>query len=333
LIHRKDIILFLLTIALCFALFLWSLSSGTIKIAFAEIWRLLFSRELSTYELLVQDRLLRTTNAFFSGGTLAVVGLILQSFFRNALAGPGVLGISNGASFGVAIAIFIPLGTFSGFLAQYVFGLMGAFLILFFLLAINRWVRGVTLLVVGLMISFFSSAFVMMLLNQSSDTEMRKYVEWGFGSFGIIYHDFFWYYIILLVIGLLAVFIFFPKILNIWVLGELMTNEAGYKTRSIRRLVLVVLGILVALITVHCGPIAFLGIATPQVTRLFIRSTNHSILLPVTLFLGGALAIFADVLLRISVLNIPLNGILALFGAPIIIYVILKSSKKNVFVA
>lgn len=330
-IYRKDIFLLLLVVALCFFLFIWSLLSGSIHIPAVDLLGLLFSKTGATYEIVAEDRMLRTTNAFFSGGSLAVVGMVLQSFFRNALAGPGVLGISNGASFGVAIAVFIPLGTISGFLAQYAFGLMGAFLILFLLLVINRWVRGVTLLVVGLMISFFSSSFVMMLLNQSNDAEMRKYVEWGFGSFGIIQHDIFWYYIVLLLVGLSIVFLLFPKILNVWVLGEQMTIEAGYKIRNIRRWILLVVGVLVALITVHCGPISFLGLAVPQVSRLIIKSTNHTILLPTSLFLGGALAIFADILLRISALNIPLNAILALFGAPVIVYVILKSARNNIF--
>jgi len=116
----------------------------------------------------------------------------------------------------------------------------------------------------------------------------------------------------------------------VWVLGEQMLLEAGYQTSRVRLLILLILGTMIALVTVHCGPISFVGIAIPQVARLFMRSTNHSILLPSSLFLGGFLAIFADLILRTVDLAMPLNGILALFGAPIIIYVIIKGSRKMV---
>jgi iron complex transport system permease protein len=145
----------------------------------------------------------------------------------------------------------------------------------------------------------------------------------------MIQHNLFWYYILLVTLLMILVILLFPKILNIWVLGDHMLLEAGYKTKNVRLLIFIILGTLIALITVHCGPISFIGIAVPQVARMFIKSTNHSILLPTSLVLGGILAMFADIVIRTSDLAIPLNGILALFGAPVIIYVIIKGSRNS----
>lgn len=331
-IFRRDIILLVLFALFAVVLFFGAVGAGAVEIPFGEVVKILFGKtpENPMWRILIEERFLRTLNAFFAGGALAVVGVVLQSYFRNPLAGPGVLGISSGASLGVAVAIMLPMHVATGLIAQYLFGLTGSFVIIFFLIFLNKWIKGVTLLVVGLMISFFTSAFVSTLLNSSTDAMMRRYIEWGFGSFGMIQHNFFWYYIFALFLLLALVHLFFPKILNVWVLGEQMLLEAGYKSSRVRLLILFVLGTIIALVTVHCGPISFVGIAIPQVARMFMRSTNHSILLPSALLLGGFLAMFADLMLRTLNLAMPLNGILALFGAPIIIYVIIKGSRKMV---
>jgi iron complex transport system permease protein len=330
-IGRRDIVVLTLLILLSFVLFLYGISVGAISIPIADVAASLLGKntEISAWSLIIEERYLRTVNAFFAGGALAVVGMVLQSFFRNPLAGPGVLGISSGASLGVALAIMVPMAYVTGLIAQYLFGLLGSFLVILLLISINRYMKGITLLVVGLMLSFFTSAFVSMLLNSSTDTMMRKYIEWGFGSFGMIQLDYFWYYILAIFSLLLFIFIRFPKVLNTWVLGEQMLLEAGYKTTQIRLTILLVVGVLIALITVQCGPISFIGIAIPQLARMILKSTNHSILLPTTLFLGGSLAIIADIILRTTEISMPLNGILALFGAPVIIYVIVRGARRG----
>lgn len=331
-ISRRDIILLIVFAFIALLVFVLSISVGAVAIPFSDVIGLLFGKtvESETWAIIVEERYLRTVNAFFAGGSLAVVGLVLQSFFRNPLAGPGVLGISSGASLGVAVAILVPIGFVSGIFTQYFFGLLGSFLVILLLISINRWIKGVTLLVVGLMISFFTSAFVSMLLNSSADNMMRRYIEWGFGSFGMIQFNYFWYYILAILFLLTLVLISFPKVLNAWVLGEQMLLESGYKTSKIRLIILIILGILIALITVHCGPISFIGIAIPQLARMLMRSTNHSILLPSSLFLGASLAIIADIILRSTDIAMPLNGILALFGAPVIIYVIVRGARKGI---
>jgi iron complex transport system permease protein len=331
-IARRDIIVLVFLAMLSFMLLFFGISVGAISIPFIEVVSILFGNSVQsdTWTIIIEERFLRTINAFFAGGALAVVGMVLQSFFRNPLAGPGVLGISSGASLGVAVAIMAPIGFVSGLFMQYTLGLAGSFLVILLLISINRWIKGVTLLVIGLMISFFTSAFVSMLLNSSTDNMMRKYIEWGFGSFGMIQLAYFWYYILAVFVLLIFVFIRFPKVLNTWVLGEQMLLESGYKTSKVRLMILLVLGVLIALITVHCGPISFIGIAIPQLARMLLRSTNHSILLPTSLFLGASLAIVADIILRTTEIAMPLNGILALFGAPVIIYVIVSGARKGI---
>lgn len=331
-IFRRDIVLLIVFVILALLCSILAIGLGAVEIPFFVSLELVFgkSAENPTWSILVEERFLRTVNALFAGGTLSVVGLVLQSYFRNPLAGPGVLGISSGASLGVAMAIMLPLGIASGIFAQYLFGLLGASVVILFLILVNRWIKGVTLLVIGLMISYFTSAFVSTLLNSSTDAMMRRYIEWGFGSFGMIQHGFFWYYISILLVLLILVQIFFPKILNVWVLGEQMLLEVGYKTKRVRLLILCVLGLLIAMVTVHCGPISFVGIAVPQIARMMLKSTNHSVLLPASFLLGGMLAIIADIVLRTVDIAMPLNGILALFGAPIIIYVIIKGSRKSI---
>lgn len=331
-IFKKDILLLFIFVLMAIGLFAVSIGVGAAEIPFFEALQILLGKKTEnlTWPILIEDRFLRSINALMAGASLSVVGLVLQSYFRNPLAGPGVLGISSGASLGVAFAIMFPLGVTSGLFSQYTLGLIGSFTIISFLILINKWIKGVTLLVIGLMISFFTSAFVSTLLNSSTDTMMRRYIEWSFGSFGFIQHDLFWLYITVLLTLLVLVQLFFPKILNLWVLGEHMLLESGYKLNRIRLLILTILGSIIALVTVHCGPISFIGIAVPQVTRMLIKSTNHSILLPCTLLLGALLAMLADIILRTQEVAIPLNGILALFGAPIIIYVVIKGSRKTV---
>jgi iron complex transport system permease protein len=211
------------------------LNTGSASISWLEGFQaLLISSENNlTQKIIMEERLFRALNALMAGGSLGLVGLVLQSYFRNPLAGPGVLGISSGASLGVAVAILIPVAAIWGSFSQYLFGLIGSFTVIAALIFINKWIRGVSLLVVGLMISFFTSAFVSALLNESSDGRMRKYIEWGFGSFGAANHDFFWLYTSAIIGLLLISFVLLPKILNIWVLRYYVPFLPPYTTRQV----------------------------------------------------------------------------------------------------
>lgn len=280
----------------------------------------------------MEERLLRTINAALSGGALAFSGLVLQSFFRNPLAGPGVLGVSSGASVGVAAGILATgfVAEWTGLFSQYALGAIGAFSVLVVLIILNKWIKGVTLLVIGLMISFFASSFVNLLLNLANDAQTRRYVEWGFGSFSSVSHDTFgWYALVLIAVILFGIF-YFPKLLNAWVYGEQQVIASGFSLSRGRLMIVLTLGILITLVTLQCGPVSFIGIAVPQLIRLLFKSVHHLVLL-IASFVGGALiAVLADFILRNAGLPLPLNAITALFGAPVIIFVIIRSSKKQI---
>jgi iron complex transport system permease protein len=307
-----------------------NISWGDAMIPQKDVFSILFGKlsENSAWSYIVEERWLRTLNAVISGGALAISGLIIQSFFRNPLAGPGVLGISSGASVGVALAILAgdSLSGWFGF-SQYLLGFSGAFLVLMILMILNKWVKGVTLLVIGLMISFFASSFVSLLLNLSDAIQTKKYVEWGFGSFSLVNSDSFYYYMSILLLLMLACVFYFPKLLNAWVYGENQVSTAGYSIKISRLLIILIIGLIVALVTLQCGPISFIGIAVPQVIRMFFKTSHHFVLL-VGAFIGGAfIAVLSDIILRNAGFSLPLNAITALFGAPIIILVILRGSK------
>jgi len=310
-----------------------NLFSGDAHIPWKNAWSILVGNpaENLTWSFIMEERLLRTLNAAISGGALAYSGLILQSFFRNPLAGPGVLGVSSGASVGVAAGILATgyVAEWTGLFSQYALGAVGAFSVLLILIILNRWIKGVTLLVIGLMISFFASSFVNLLLNLANDAQTRRYVEWGFGSFSSVSSETFWWYALVLLLVMIAGILYFPKLLNAWVYGEQQVIASGFSLTRGRLLIVLALGVLITMVTLQCGPVGFIGIAVPQLIRMLFKSVHHLVLLVASVFGGAIVAVFADYVLRNAGLPLPLNAITALFGAPIIIFVIIRSSKTR----
>lgn len=332
-IYRSDIVKLILLSAFAMVWMILSILFGEASIPISEVFHIMLGRESSNASLhfIVEERWLRTINAFISGGALALCGTILQSFFRNPLAGPGVLGVSSGASVGVAAAI-LASSTMPAWVqgaSVYVLGFAGAFVVLAVLLILNRWIKGVTLLVVGLMLSFFSSSFVNLLLNLSNEMQTRKYVEWGFGSFSSYNPSTFYIYAGVLFVFLCIAVLYLSKLLNAWVYGEAHVEVAGFSLRKSRRRIIFLVGVMTALVTLQCGPVSFIGIAVPQMLRLFFKSTHHLILLTASIIGGGIMALLADFILRNAGLSLPLNAITALFGAPVILFVILRYSKHH----
>jgi iron complex transport system permease protein len=250
-------------------LFGLNMSIGTASIDFASVLDILSGNKADnpSWPYIVENRLHRSLVAIFGGGALALSGLILQVFFRNPLAGPGVLGISSGASLGVAIVILggISISKVGG--ESIVFGVMGAFGVLALLLFLSRFVKSqVTLLVVGLMIGYFTSAFVNMLFLWAGESETREFVIWGLGSFEGLNRN--QLVVFLLVVGVFS-FLTIPMIkgLNALTLGEDYARSLGINTRLQRVLMILTTSVLAAVVTVYCGPIAFVGIAVPQLVR------------------------------------------------------------------
>ena len=288
------------------------------------------SAKVSSWSFIVENRLYRSITAVLGGGALAVSGLVLQVYFRNPLAGPGVLGITSGASLGVA---FVVLGGFAlnGFLSglgMIGFGVLGALLVLFLLLFLSRFIKNqVTLLVVGLMIGYFTAAFVNTLFLWADQQATREFVIWGLGSFeGLTTQQLVPFIIVILVFFTISLIM--SKGLNALALGEEYLRSLGVKKNQLRWMMILVTSALAATVTAYCGPISFIGIAVPQIVRLLFKTKNHALLLPLCLLMGGMLGIGADLLVRLSSNSLPLNTVTALIGAPIIIWTIIKMNRQ-----
>lgn len=330
---KRDFYIILLALVVLLILVILNIFSVGVSIPSSNVWAILFgdnSGSESTWPFIVESRLFRSIVGLIGGGSLAVAGLILQVYFRNPLAGPGVLGISSGASLGVAAVIMggYSLGLESQHLSQLIAGVAGATIVLTGILFISKFIRNyITLLVVGLMLGYFVSAIVNLLFLNADEIETRAYVVWGLGSFaGLTKSEFLWF----VVVGMSTVLgsLFITKSLNAFVLGEDYAKSMGVNLKKVRLLVIAITSIQAAVVTVFCGPISFIGVAVPQMVRQVFTSTNYRFLIPTCFLLGAILGVLSDVIMRLFDNTLPLNTITALIGAPIILYTIIKLNKR-----
>jgi len=310
-----------------------SLKIGEVKLSYEDIWQLLNGGEAAnkSWSYILDSRLYRALVAILSGGALAVSGLILQVFFRNPLAGPGVLGISSGASLGVAIVVLggVSLQGFTGYVTTVFSGLVGALLILLLLLLVSKYIKdAVTLLVLGLMLSYFTSAILNVLYQWASVESTREFVMWGLGSFEGLNRVQFLIFSLLISLGIMGS-LWLIKPLNGLALGTEYATSMGINIKFVNWIIILITGVLTAIVTVFCGPIGFIGIAVPQLTRIITKSRNHLLIIPFTFILGSFLALTADMTIRVLGNNIPLNTATALIGAPIIIWTIFKMNRSG----
>lgn len=330
---KRDIALLLGISILLILLFVWSLTVGEVGIPFTDITNIINGGkgENDAWSFIVEDRLNRTIIALLAGGALSVTGLILQVFFRNPLAGPGVLGISSGVTLGVALVV---LGgfTFNGFGAEFsliISGLLGALLILFVLMYVSKFIRhSVTLLIVGLMLSYFTSAFVSALYHWADLEQSRQFIVWGLGSFeGVKTASLIWIAPFILVI--MSILVLLIKPLNAFSLGEDYAKTLGVNIKTTKILIIIISSLLTALVTVYCGPVAFIGIAVPQIVRGFTKSKSHQMIIPLAIVFGALFGITSDLIVRLSGNLLPLNTITSLIGAPIIVWTIIRMNKRR----
>ena len=281
----------------------------------------------------MENRLPQALTAMLCGASLAVCGLMLQTAFRNPLAGPDVFGISSGAGLGVAIVMLFlggsvstTLFTVSGFLAILTSAFIGAIVVTMIILFLSTMVKNsVLLLIVGLMVGYVSSSAVALLNFFASEEGVKSYMVWGMGNFGGVSMDHMLLFALLCLVGIIAS-IFLIKPLNIMLLGTQYAESLGINIRQIRNLLLVTVGLLTAVTTAFCGPISFIGLAIPHISRLLFRTDNHQILLPGTVLTGAVIALFCNLVCYLpgELGIIPLNAVTPLIGAPVIIYVIIK---------
>jgi cobalamin transport system permease protein len=334
--NRQRITLIALLCALV-AIFLLSLFVGSVRIPLKDILTILFgaAAEKETWTTIVlKFRLPKAVTAVLAGSALSVSGLQMQTMFRNPLAGPFVLGINSGASLGVALVVLAIGATGSSLLAGLGllsdFGIvlaasLGAGLVLFLVLSVARRVETMTLLILGLMFGYATSALVSVLLYFSIAERIQAYIAWTFGSFGGVTWRQMQVMAPVVLLGL-AIAWLSAKPLNALLLGETYAHSMGLSVRRARFGVLASSSLMAGAITAFCGPIGFVGVAVPHLCRSLLSSSNHRLLIPATILMGGIVALAADLIAQLpgSQIRLPLNAVTALIGAPVVTWVILR---------
>lgn len=323
------------------SLFVLSLLFGSVSIPADEVIRALLGQEVTrqSWVTIVQDyRLPKALTAVLAGAALAAAGLALQSLFRNPLADSYVLGVSSGAGLGVALVILTAgVGTTTllsglglvGNIAVIAAASIGAAAVLVLVLLIARRVQHLaTLLIVGLMIGYAAGAAVTVLTSTAIPEQLQAYVNWTFGTFGDVTRSQLGLFAVSIAVGI-AILVTLAKPLNAMSLGEDAALALGVNVHDTRRLTLIGAAVLTGTVTAFCGPIGFVGVAVPYLARVLLRTGNHILLLPATLLLGSCLALTADLIAQLpgSERILPLNAVIALFGVPIVIWVLLHERR------
>lgn len=309
---------------------------GSVHIPADEVVRLLTGHSGSNPSwqfIVLQSRLPQALTALLSGGALAVSGLMLQTAFRNPLAGPDVFGINSGAGLGVALVMLAMGGsltagniTLTGFMAVLLAAFAGAMLVTAVIFAFSSMMRNnVMLLIVGLMIGYLTNSAISLLNFFATEEGVRSYMIWGMGNFSSVSMAQILLFASVTLIGLIAT-ILLVKPLNAMLLGTQYAENLGFNIKRLRNILLIITGLLTAVVTAFCGPVAFIGLAVPHMARLLLRTDNHRLLLPGTILCGMVVALLCNLICSLPGRAgiIPLNAVTPLIGAPVIIYVIVR---------
>lgn len=317
---------------------------GSVDIDVASVVRIAIGQDSDNeaWNIIVrQTRIPMVITAALAGSALAIAGLLLQTTFNNPLAGPSILGVSTGAGLGVAVVMLAMGGSIGKMLGDvemggYVATLGGAFLgaaaVMALLIVFSSIVKSNTmLLIIGMLVSYLGSSVVQLLNSIASEESIHSYVTWGFGTFSGVTTAQLPLYVALIAFGLLCS-VLMVKPLNALLLGTRYAENLGVNTRHTRIALLMVTGLLTAVVTAYCGPIGFLGLVVPHISRLMLSTSNHSRLLPVTILAGADMALLCTL---VSVGGdhgvIPINAITPVIGVPIIIYIIINRRKIQYF--
>lgn len=329
----RHISLLLLLIVL---LLVANLLVGSVAIPAGEVLRILMGEDAgreSWHYIVWEARLPQALTALLAGSALAVCGLLLQTAFRNPLAGASVLGVNSGAGLGVAVVMLLLGGSitaagfsFSGFFSILLGAFAGAMAVMALILFFSTLVRShVMLLIIGLMVGYLVSSVVSLLNFLATAEGVQSYMVWGMGNFGGVSLRQMPAFAAVVLLGLAGALLLI-KPLNALLLGERYAENLGVRVRRVRHALLAVVGVLTAVTTAFCGPVLFIDLAVPHIARLLLGTANHRILLPATLLAGGAVALACNLvcLLPGEAGLIPLNAVTPLIGAPIVIYVIVS---------
>lgn len=339
----RRVLLFILLLAGIAVFFVLNLLLGTVRIPFGSICRILIGNEGESEiwrNIIFASRVPQALTALVAGAGLAVSGLQMQTVFRNPLAGPSVLGISNGASLGVACVVLLSgslggvalsrLG-YMGDVAMSVAAIIGSLAVMGLIIWVASRVKGnVTLLIIGVMIGYLATAIIGVLKFFSAEEDIKAYVVWGLGSFARVSGDQMMLFVILMSV-LLPLSMLTVKAMNLYMLGDGYARNLGLNVHRARLLLILCSGTLTAIVTAYCGPIMFIGLAVPHLARALFRTSDHRVLMPATMLAGAALALVCNLLARMPGFEgaLPVNSVTALVGAPVIASVLFRRRRDQ----
>lgn len=320
---NRNTVIFILLTAFLVVLFAVDICSGS-------IWLSPFGSSLSALEkqILIDIRLPKALTAIIAGIALSIAGLMMQTLFRNPLAGPYTLGISSGATLGVALITMcsVLLTTMHTALLLPFAACIGATLVLLLVVAVSKRVtNNVSLLIVGMMFGSIASALVNVLQNFSNPDSLKLFIVWTLGSLHSVGWSDMPFLLGVVIVGLIIVLCVL-KPLNGLLLGEDYARGLGINIGRTRLLIVLATGLLAGGITAFCGPIAFIGVAVPHIARGILKSSNHRYTIPLSALIGACLLLACDILCSLATSPLPISTVSALFGAPIIIWIIMKKS-------
>lgn len=317
---------------------------GSVEIPVTDICRILMGDTAESEiwsNIIWKSRFPQVLTAIAAGAGLAVSGLQMQTVFHNPLAGPSVLGISNGAALGVAFVVLLSgriggvalsrLG-YLGEAAMSVAAVAGALAVMLLIVWVSQKVKGnVTLLIIGVMIGYLANAVIGVLKFLSPEEDVKAFVVWGLGSFSRVSGDEMILFSVLMGI-LIPLSFLLVKSMNILLLGDVYAVNLGLNVRRARLLVIVSSGVLVAIVTAYCGPIMFIGLAVPHLCRALFQTSDHRVLMPATAVCGSVLALACNFIARMPGFEgaLPVNSVTALVGAPVVAAVIFGRRRNEV---
>ena len=320
--RSRSAILFAMLAALTLFLFLLDLAVGAVAVPLGDVWAALTGGDCprATAKIILNIRLIKAVVALLAGAALSVSGLQMQTLFRNPLAGPYVLGISSGASLGVALVVLAGFGSSIGIAGA---AWLGAALVLVVIAAVGHRIKDImVILILGMMFSSGVGAIVQILQYLSKEESLKAFVIWTMGSLGDVTFDQLAVLVPSIIAGLLLAVVTI-KPLNLLLFGEEYAVTMGLNVRRSRGLLFLSTTLLAGTVTAFCGPIGFIGLAMPHVTRMLFRNSDHRVLVPGTVLLGASVLLLCDLVSKMFTL--PINAITALLGIPIVVWVVLRN--------
>ncbi len=315
------------------------MTTGAVEIPISQVWAALTGGAVdnAVWEaIVVRSRLPQTVTALMAGAALACGGLLLQTLFANPLADPSILGVSSGAGLGVAVVVLASggmAGSLAGTLSIVAGAMVGATVVLALIIAFSAMVRSsVMLLVVGLMIGYMASSAVSLLNFMGAAESVKSFSVWGMGDFSGVSLVRLPYFVAVTAAGLIWALLMM-KPMNAMLLGENYCRNLGVNIVKLRVSVLLSTGLLTAVVTAFCGPVSFIGLAVPHMARLVTATSDHRVLMPVTMLMGTAVSLLCNLLTTVLGFGnlLPLNVVTPLLGAPVIIYVVVNKRKIAYF--